>query len=737
MANPPTALAPEGLRQRLASLPRDTRDTLFLLAVIAWVLLPQIAHTPWWTSAFAASLLLWRGQLAWRASPLPGRMLLAGLLLVAIAATWATHRTLVGRDAGVTLVVLLLALKTLELRARRDAMVVFFLGFFALLSNLFYSQSPLTALAMVAGLIGLLTALVNAHMTAGKPPLAQALRTAALLALWGAPVMLALFAFFPRMAPLWGVPSDDLAGRSGLSENMRVGEVASLALDDSVALRLRFFIAGPPQDEKAPPGGAATTRSGERGVSFLTSGGAVPPASALYFRGPVLTHFDGRTWQANPVAAAMEPPQLRVSGEPLRYEMLIEPSKRRWLTLLDAASETPQLPEGASVGRARMAGELQWLTQRPITDVLRVNAQSHTQFQYGPREPTRELQRYLQLPAEGSPGSNPRTRAMGQQLLAALDDPGDTRALVQKVLERLRSGGYVYTLEPGAVDALNTADDFWFDSKQGFCEHIASAFAVLMRSMGVPARIVTGYQGGDRNTVDGYWTVRNSDAHAWAEVWIAGQGWTRVDPTGAVAPARVGQFQRLQAPRGTIANAMGNLVATGTLQKLRAFWEAANNRWNQWVINYTQSRQLNLLQSLGLQSPNWTDLLRLLGASLGALALLWLLWARMTRPRPDAWNQLLGEARARMQRSGIPVGPATSARTLARLAQARWAPVHAPLCQALGRWLLDMEKLRYAPRPHPASAPGFSTELIQLRRRWRQLRAMPWPPAAAAPRQRI
>lgn len=703
MADLSATLAPESLRQRLAALPRDARDTLFLLAVIAWVLLPQASHTPWWTSAFAASLLLWRGHLAWKAAPLPGRMVLAGLLLVAVAATWATHRTLVGRDAGVTLVVLLLALKTLELRARRDAMVVFFLGFFALLSNFFHSQSPLMALAMIAGLVGLLTALVNAHMTAGKPPLLQALRTAALLTLCGAPVMLALFMFFPRMAPLWGVASADLAGRSGLSENMRVGEVASLALDDSVALRLRF----------------------------LTPGGTAPPAAALYFRGPVLAHFDGRNWsawQADPAASALEMPQLRVSGEPLRYEMLIEPSKRRWLTLLDAARDAPQLPEGASVGRARMGGELQWITQRPITDVLRVHAQSHTQFQYGPREATPELQRYLQLPPEGSPGGNPRTRALGQQLLASMAAPRNTPALVQKALERLRSGGYAYTLEPGVVDALHTADDFWFDSKQGFCEHIASAFAVLMRSMGVPARIVTGYQGGERNAVDGYWTVRNSDAHAWAEVWVAGQGWTRVDPTAAVSPARVGQFQRLQAPRGALASAMGNLVDTGTLQALRAFWEAANHRWNQWVINYTQSRQLHLLQGLGLQSPDWTDLLRLLGASLGTLALLWLLWARMTRPRPDAWSQLLGEARARLQRSGIAAGPATSARAMALQVQARWQATHEPWARAMGQWLLDMEKLRYAPRPQPDCV----ARLASLRRRWRQLRALPWPPATQA-----
>ena len=679
-------------QQTLRSLPRDARDTLFLLAVIAWIMLPHAQHMPWWSSAFAAALLLWRARLALTGMALPGRWVLAGALVIAIAATWAAHKTIVGRDAGVTLVVMLLALKTLELRARRDAMVVFFLGFFVLLSNFFHSQSLPTAAAMVLGLMGLLTALVNAHMTAGKPPLMQALRTAAKLALWGAPVMVALFLFFPRMAPLWGVPADDLAGRSGLSENMRVGEVASLAMDDSVALRIRFD----------------------------TPGEKEPPASTLYFRGPVLSQFDGRNWQADPVSDAMALPQLRVSGEPIRYQMLIEPSKRRWLTLLDAVKAEPQIPPGASVGRLRMTASLQWLSWRPITDVLRVDAQSYTEFSHGPLQPAPELKRYLQLPV----GSNPRTLALGEQLRSQLGADASATALIAAALQRLKTGGYTYTLEPGVVDTVHTADDFWFDSKQGFCEHIASAFAVLMRGMGVPARIVTGYQGGDRNSVDNYWTVRNSDAHAWAEVWIAGQGWTRVDPTAAVSPGRVGQFQRLVAPRGAIASAVGNFVDVSTLEKMRAIWEAVNNRWNQWVINYTQSRQLNLLQSLGFESPSWTDLLRLLAASLSTLALLWLIWARATRPQRDGWSQLMHSARLCLQRAGLEGGASISARSLASSAQSRWGAdaSSASFAAALSDWLLDMERLRYA-----APNDNMPSELNALRQRWRQLQRQRWP----------
>lgn len=262
-----SGLAPSGPRQRLRALPRETRDTLFLLAVIGWVVLPQVGNLPWWCSVLAGAVLLWRGRLAVAGQPLPRSRWVLGLLIVAVVATLATHRTLLGRDAGVTLIVVLLALKTLELRARRDIFVVFFLGFFTMLTNFFFSQSLPTALAMLVALLGLLTALVNAHLPVGRPPLAQAARTAGWMALLGAPVMAALFLLFPRLAPLWGIPSDAMSGRSGLSATMQVGNIAQLVLDESIAMRVRFE-------------------------------GAVPQQSDLYFRGPVLSVFDGREWRA-------------------------------------------------------------------------------------------------------------------------------------------------------------------------------------------------------------------------------------------------------------------------------------------------------------------------------------------------------------------------------------------------------------------------------------------------------
>ncbi|WP_296447524.1 DUF3488 and transglutaminase-like domain-containing protein [Rhodoferax sp. UBA5149] len=666
--------------KRLNQLPRDSRDTLFLLLVIAWVVMPQVGYLPLWCSLLAAGVLLWRGWLAVTVRPLPSRWWLLGLLVLTMAATWFTHKTLLGRDAGITLIVVLLALKTLELRAKRDAFVVFFLSFFTLLTNFFFSQSLLTAAAMLIALLGLLTALVNAHMPVGKPPLAQAAKTAGWMALLGAPIMAVLFVLFPRMAPLWGIPSDGMSGRSGLSASMQVGNIASLALDDSIALRIRFD-------------------------------GAAPPQSELYFRGPVLSTFDGRNWRPlrSGFPARMQPPaNLQVQGLPVNYQVTLEPNNRPWLLLLDATPTKPVL----SGFDASMTPELQWLADRPITDLVRYTARSYPDFRHGPPSQVAGLQDYLELPA----GFNPRTLQLAAELRR---DPRNVRAdgaqLVGAVLARLRTGGYSYTLDPG-VYGQHTADEFWFDRKEGFCEHIASSFVILMRALDVPARIVTGYQGGEKNTVDGFWTVRQSDAHAWAEVWLSGRGWVRVDPTSAVAPGRISAPQRLQAPTSVITSVLSN-VSPGLALSLRTLWDAVNNRWNQSVLNYTQGKQLNLLKDIGFESPSWEDLIYLLIAivvlaSLGGAA--WTLWERS---RHDPWLRLLATAAARLQKAGVNVAPNSPPRAMAEQLAQQFGPKN-PAALAIRDWLLRLEVQRYAP-------PGAQrTGLATLQR---ELKQLVWP----------
>ena len=687
--------------ERLKNLPRDSRDTLFLLVVIAWVILPQVGNLPVWCSALAAGVLLWRGWLAVQSRPLPSRWWLLVVLAVTVAATLFTHRTVLGRDAGVTLIVVLLALKTLELRARRDAFVIFFLSFFTLLTNFFFSQSLLVAAAMLIALLGLLTALVNAHMPVGKPPLIEAARTAGSMALLGAPVMAVLFVLFPRVAPLWGVPSDGMSGRSGLSNSMQVGNIARLALDESIAMRLRF----------------ADT---------------VPQQSDLYFRGPVLSTFDGREWRplrSGFPARMQAPADLRVAGTPVKYEVTLEPNNRPWLFVLDATAAKPKLTGSMSGSEATITPELQWLADRPITDLTRYSAESHVDFRFGPQRQMASLQDFIDLPAS----FNPRTLQLAADMRR---DPHYATAgnalLVEAVLERLRSGGYSYTLEPG-VFGQHTADEFWFDRKEGFCEHIASSFVILMRALDVPARVVTGYQGGERNPIDGFWTVRQSDAHAWAEVWIAGRGWVRVDPTSSVAPGRTGTFARLQAQQGVIATAFAGAFGTvnpNLLANLRATWDAVNNGWNQWVLNYSQATQLNLLKNIGFESPSWADLSYVLIGIVVCVSLLGAAWTLWERSRHDPWLALLERAQKRLMKAGVQLAPNSPPRRMAeQMCQQLGEPeskqqreqrqTATPMTQPMRDWLLRLEALRYA-----RATPNSPARLKILQR---ELTQMAWP----------
>lgn len=652
----------------LRNLPRDSRDTLFLLLVIATVVLPQVVYLPLWCSGLVVGVLLWRGQLAWNAQPLPSRWWLITLLVVAVASTFTTYKTILGRDAGVTLLVILLALKTLELRAQRDAFVVFFLGFFCLLSNFLFSQSLLTAFAMLVALMGLLTALVNAHMPVGKPPLMLAAKMAGKMTLLGAPIMIVLFMLFPRLAPLWGVPGASLQGKSGLSADMRVGTIANLALDDSIAMRIKF-------DDKAPA------------------------SSDVYLRGPVLSNFDGRQWL--PFNGSYTSSYLKVAGQPLNYEVTLEPSNKPWLFALDAAAIAPVL----AGYQLSMTPDLQWLTNRPLTELVRYKAQSYTQFSYGPdydeKRSAISMQNYVSLPK----GYNPRTLQLAAVIKRdARFTQADAATLASEVMQKLRTGGYEYTLEPG-VYGDNTADEFWFDRKAGFCEHIASSFVVLMRAMGVPARIVTGYQGGEFNQVDGYWIVRQSDAHAWAEIWQAGKqnsnisgSWIRVDPTSAVAPQRINSLQRLSTSNGIFGGAMaslwGSTVGSGgynPLLQIRAVWDAVNNTWNQKILNYSEATQLNVLKNLGFTSPSWTDLSYVLIAIIVGVSLLGIAWASWDKRQHDPWLCLLASIHARLGKAGLTNHANMSPRELAQATTAHFGEAAKPLAT----WLIQFEELRY------------------------------------------
>ncbi len=680
-------------------LPREARDTLFLLAVVAWTVLPHTAHLPIWCSVLTAIMLLWRGTLAVRSTALPGRGVLVFALVAAVALTWLTHRTLLGKEAGVTLLVVLVALKTLELRARRDAFAIFFLGFFLVLTHFLYSQSIAIAAAMIVSVWGLLAAVVLAHMPVGQPSLAQAAGLAGRFALLGAPVMVLLFVLFPRVAPLWGMPRD--AGAStGLSGTMRMGMLAELALDTSIAMRVRVV------------------------------SGTLPAPEALYFRGPVLSHFDGQTWRIAPQPArtapgGTEPARLQVQGDPVEMEVTLEPLRLSTVPALEATPELPPL-EGL---RATRRDDLHWVTDRPIAERLRYTARAWPRFLHGPTEADARLAEDLELPS----GFNPRTVAWAQaQRLAAGPGPTDANALAAALLGRIRTEGYSYTLTPGTYDDDETGDaidEFWFDRKAGFCEHFAAAFVVSMRAAGVPARVVTGYQGAERNPLDDTLVVRQSFAHAWAEYWQAGVGWRRADPTQAVAPDRIERGRALALQPGFVASAFEGM-APNALLRLRAMWEATDHRWNQWVLNYSKGAQADLLERMGMRRPTWQDLLLLLLGIGSGLALVGAAWAWWDNRRSDPWLGAYARVRRAAARHGVAAGEAVAPRALAAALQARLGEA----AQAAVAALHALDALRYAPHPRPL---GRRTLAIQARRLARAaVRALRETPPLALPAPR-
>ena len=667
-------------------LTRDARDTLFLLGLIGWTVLPHLFHLPLWCAVLTAAVLLTRGVLALRGAALPGRWSLVGVLVLTTGLTFWSFGSLLGKEPGVAMAVALMAIKTLELRARRDAFVVFFLGFFLILTQFLYSQSLLVALAMLMSVWGLLSALVLASMPVGKPPLSLVMRVAGKTALLGAPLMVLMFMLFPRISPLWGVPQDNQSSM-GLSNTMSFGSVAVLAQNEGVAMRIRFD--GPPV-----------------------------PAQAAYFRGPVLGRFDGMEWtvQQPSFPAALTPrADLAVRGEAIGYEVTLEPLRLKSIPLLEASTMAPQI-DGV---RVTQTDDLQWLADQPLYSRVRFRSVAHTDFSHGPLVPLIGLQDHIDLP----PGYNPRTLAWA---MAMRRQPRYAEAsadvLAAALMEHIRTGGYSYTLTPGAygeVDARSAVDEFWLDRKLGFCEHFAAAFVVVMRALDVPARVVTGYQGFDAAPVDGYHVVRHSNAHAWAEYWREGVGWVRADPTTAVAPERVLSNRRLTPAPGLMDGAMG-FVGPRVLAQFREGWEAINNRWNQWVLDYSRGTQLDLLSRMGFKQPDWEDLAWLMVAACGVLSLATTGWAWWERQRIDPWKRQMTQLRAALLRLGVPSADHDSPRTLAQRVRTQLGDAGEPLARGFDA----IDAARYGRHGPARPDPRLTREFTDHARRLAQVRGI-------------
>ena len=630
---------------------------LTLLSALLLCLAPYVTRLPFWASLLVLALLAYRAALALgRAPALSAFVQALSLLLIAIGSGWAflqSYDTLLGRDGGTAILVVLLALKAVETRGGRDFRTLALLGFFLTVTHFFYAQDTLTAVHALLSVVALCAALslheqptafagLFAAHSAGPSRLKPLFRSAGVLLLQALPLAAALFVLFPRPdSPLWQMPvtSSDSAS-SGLSDTVNPGAISSLALSDEVAFRAQFE-------------------------------GAVPAASDLYWRGPVMEFFDGVAWTLGRTTRQF--PSVVSRGPVINYTLTVEPHQRPWVLALDAPAS---LPEGTAITQ-----NLQVIKPSRIGARTLFKLSAATDFSYGLDADAEWLKRNLQLPDR----VNPRIRALAESWLKL---PPEER--VRAGLNVFRKGGFAYTLNPPTLPAVNGLDSFVFGTHRGFCEHYASAYAFMMRAAGVPARIVTGYQGAEANGA--YLIVRQANAHAWTEVWLAGQGWVRVDPTATVSPDRIEQgVSSLAGAPGLAAG--GN----GFLKGLSLRLDSLQNLWNTWVIGYDGAQQRQLFQKLGLGELGSVKL-TLFGVLAFALAAVPLILRRRDtlEPLPAAYALL-------SRRLNLPRRPQEPASAYAERA-ARQFPAQAAAIHAL---IAEYQTLRYGPEPVPERVRAF------------------------------
>ena len=583
---------------------------LWITGCLVLVVIPHMAHLPVWVLAAFALLAGWRIANALRGVPLPSRWLVIAMSAGLLAGIYVTQGSFFGRDTGVTLLIALTGMKIMETRGMRDAYVLSALGYFLVITNFLYSQSIPTGIYMLV-IVLLMTATLIAFSTEpGEIEARARLRVAAGILVQATPIMLILFVLFPRLpGPLWSLPRDAHAAASGLGDTMSPGRISRLSLSDAVAFRVSF-----------------TSKS--------------PPANRLYWRGPVMWHTDGFEWTRGESGRSWRAQYAELDGEPADYTLTIEPHQHRWLFALDFPTT---IPAGAQMSR-----DFQLLSSKPVRTRRRYQVRSYpdahlTQISIEERAAA------LALPE----GMHPKARALALEWRETIDDDA---AIVERALEYYRLQPFVYTLSPPALQN-DPVDEFLFDTRSGFCESYAASFAVLMRAAGIPARIVTGYQGGELNPLGEYLIVRQRDAHAWTEVWMQGRGWVRIDPTGAVSPNRI-ELGMDGAIPARIGAAGLDLATRGPLgeawRNVRFSIDAVNAGWNDWVLGYGTRRQRNLLALFGAGEASAGDLVMGMFAAIGVVLAMLAAWlTRRRSARVDPAQRIYRRFCDKLARGGV------------------------------------------------------------------------------------
>lgn len=645
----------------MAAMPASRSGRRLALAGLLCAAILNAHHTAWWCLPVLAGACAWHLRSTLHPVRWPTRLVRIAIAIGLTAGVLLSFRTLNGLEAGATLLTAMTAAKLFEARALRDWYVILGGAVFLLLAACLDRQQ-LWRLPLYAVTLWLCAAALRGLDGGANQPALRLLRGAGRQLLLALPLGLLLFVFFPRLpGAFWALPSGDEA-ITGLSDEMSPGDIARLVESDEPALRARFD-------------------------------GPVPPPEQRYWRGPVLHHFDGHTWRRRRNDAARSA-ALDYHGPAYHYSITLEPNTHGNVLALE-------MPMPSELPFVRFTYDYQLLTPRAVNQAQSYELTSYPQATSSVALSALARRIDLELPEQ----RNPRTLALARGLRAAARDDA---AFVSAALSYLRDGGYVYTLTPQRL-GRDSVDDLLFGTREGFCAHYASAFVTMMRDGGVPARVVTGYLGGEWNRVGGYLTVRQSDAHAWAEVWLPGRGWVHADPTAVIAPARL--TRGLYESAGGRAGGGARLLHAPWLANALQTWEALNAWWQDRVVGFNFARQLDLARWLGFADRDWQALAIALGAGLTAW-MLWMAWTlrhALRASRPDAIARAWRQVDRRLARAGL-ARPAHEG----VLAHAQHVAVARPaLAAALLPLALQYSQLRYA---QPATREELRAFLRAARR---------------------
>lgn len=642
-----------------------------IVGLLVLLTLPHLAWLPYWVSGLFALTAIWRVAMARQGHTLRPRLLLHLMTVGGVAGVLLEYGGLNGQQPGLALLVVMTGLKLLETRTERDCRLLVFLGLLLTLGQLLNSQELPWVLWMGFAVLGSLSVLIDLQHPQALRPLPQNVKTASRIAIKALPVALLFFFLFPRIpGPLWAIPDDSHMGRTGLSDTMELGNLARLAQSDEVAFRVRFI-------------------------------GTTPPTRHMYWRAQALVHFDGERWTRRTFFAPPKlplPPTAELSDpRVIKYEIQLEAHGRRYLPALDYLRGP--LPRGTA-----MQADFGLISKAPVVDARLLKLQATIAEGIAPSIQPRWLSGTRQLPPE----LNPQTTAFAQSLRRQSTDDAH---LIRQTLSYFQQEPFYYTLQPGRLTHANRVDEFLFQTRRGFCEHYAAAFVVIMRAAGIPARIVTGYQGAEQN--GDYFIVRQSDAHAWAEVWLDSQGWVRIDPTAAVAPQRVERGLGAALPNSSLlpAFARGNRFTAAWIGRLGLQWDRLNEFWNRAVLAYGPELQKDFLNRFGLgELKAMLYALVLVIAFSGILFALQLSWKNRRKQPADPLAQLRNQL---IRQAGINV-PAQNLGPLGIRSALEEAQLWDP---EIARILQHYQLLRYASRDLPREDERKA--LIRAIRRWK------------------